>query len=251
LPLSHLPSRSRGPNIFVRNVVEEFALHAKRDARVGERVSLPDAIFQQVSSTAVKSAISRNETHRRALDAYRLPPSPKGEQVFAILGRGSCYCNVEANCKMWVFTFKDGKFDKALEIQDAQTFGYVSSKSAFPLLIVWTRLEPTEFGARVFHFYAGKYDEAGAWWNVTNMLTLVPIPMNPTSTNFPKSSRAFRPASQSRTERNKRQHSSHQPVGSAGSLSAQVNSHSIEVRISFPPHSTALQHPPSSAETSY
>jgi hypothetical protein len=154
---------ARTQHHFLRNVVEEFALHAKRDAHVGERVSLPDAIFQQVSSTAVKSAISCHETHRHALDAYRLPPSAKGEQAFAILGRGFCYCNVEGNCKMWVFTFKDGKFDKALEIQDAQTFGYVSSKSAFPLLIVWTRLEPTEFGARVFHFYAGKYDEAGAW----------------------------------------------------------------------------------------
>ena len=139
------------------------SLHAKRDARVGERVSLPDSIFQQVSSTAVKSAISCNETHRHALDAYRLPPSAKGEQAFAILGRGFCYCNVEGNCKMWVFTFKDGKFEKVLEIEDAQTFGYVSSKSAFPLLIVWTRLGPTEFGARVFYFYAGKYDEAGAW----------------------------------------------------------------------------------------
>jgi hypothetical protein len=77
---------ARTQHHFPRNVVEEFALHAKRDAHVGERVSLPDAIFQQVSSTAVKSAISCNETHRHALDAYRLPPSAKGEQAFAILG---------------------------------------------------------------------------------------------------------------------------------------------------------------------
>ncbi|MGB8325876.1 MAG: hypothetical protein WCE52_23165 [Candidatus Acidiferrum sp.] len=173
----------------MRNVVEEFALHAKRDARVGERVSLPDAIVQQVSSTAAKSAISCNETHRHALDAYRLPPSAKGEQAFAILGRGFCYCNVEGNCRMWVFTFKDGKFDKALEIEDAQTFGYVSSKSAFPPLVVWKRLEPTEFGARVFHFYAGQYPvntmKRGRGWSVTNMLTHVPILMKPHPRNSP------------------------------------------------------------------
>jgi hypothetical protein len=88
---------ARTQHHFLRNVVEEFALHAKRDARVGERVSLPDAIFQQVSSTAAKSAISCNETNRRALDAYRLPPSAKGEQASAILGQGFCYCNLEGN----------------------------------------------------------------------------------------------------------------------------------------------------------
>jgi hypothetical protein len=107
----------------LRNVVEEFPLHAKRDARVGERVSVPDTIFQQLSPTAAKSAISSDETHRHALDAYRLPPSAKGEQAFAILGRGFCYCNEQGNCKIWVFIFKDGKFEKALEIEDLQTFG--------------------------------------------------------------------------------------------------------------------------------
>src|SRR5260370_12201571 len=76
---------ARTRNHFLRNVFEEFALHAKRDARVGERVSLPDAIFQQVSSTAAKSAISCNQTHRRALDAYPLPTTPKSEQAFPIL----------------------------------------------------------------------------------------------------------------------------------------------------------------------
>jgi hypothetical protein len=150
-------------NRFLRNVVEEFALRAKQDARVGEQVSVPDSIFRELAATADKSAPTCGETHRHALAMFRILPAPKGEQAFAILGRGLCYCKLEGNCRFWIYVYKNQKFEKTLEIDDAQTFGFVSSKSALPLLIVWTRLAPTEFGARVFHFSSGKYDEAGAW----------------------------------------------------------------------------------------
>lgn len=150
-------------NRFLRNVVEEFALHARQDARVGEQVSVRDSIYRELSATADKSAATCGETHRHALSMFRILPAPKGEQAFAILGRGFCYYKLEGNCRFWIYIYKNQKFEKTLEIDDAQTFGFVPSKSALPLLIVWTRLAPTEFGARVFHFAGGKYDEAGAW----------------------------------------------------------------------------------------
>jgi len=173
------PSTARTERHFLRNVVEEFALRAIQDARIGERVSLPDAIFRQTSADtsdtqlaqlAAKSAATCNATHRRALDMYRVPVEllttrgAKLGQEFAVLGRGFCYCNAEeGNCRLWIYLYKDGHYSKLLDIEDASTFGFVPSKSVLPLLIVWTQLSPTERGARVFHFYAGQYNEAGAW----------------------------------------------------------------------------------------
>jgi hypothetical protein len=148
-------------NHFLCDVVEEFALRVKQGARVGEQVSVPDSIYRELSARADKSAATCNETLRRALSMDRILPAPKGEQAFAVFGRGFCYCTLEGNCRFWIVIYREQKFEKILELKKAETFGFVSSKSALPLLIVWTRLAPTEFGARVFHFYGGKIRRSG------------------------------------------------------------------------------------------
>lgn len=147
---------------FLRNVVEEFALRAKQEARAGEKVSIPDAVYSELSESADKSTTC-NETHRRALAMYRIVPAPKGAQAFAVLGRGFCYCKEEGNCRFWILIYRGQKYEKILELEEAETFGFISSKAQMPLLIVWTRLAPTELGATVYRFYRWKYEDAGAW----------------------------------------------------------------------------------------
>ncbi len=90
----------------------------------------------------------------------------KDWDAVAISGRGLCYCSMLGNCRLWVYRQKKDKLQKIFATDSAAYFGFLSSRTGTPLLVVWTRESAVEQFAVVYKWDYGEYIEAASWKEV-------------------------------------------------------------------------------------
>jgi hypothetical protein len=143
--------------------VEAFARRARAQARTGQPMPLPSAIFKSiVDENADEDEPDCPQPSAKDFEAHRIPAGPRNS--VAVLGGGACACSPTGNCDLWIYEFKGGAYHPVLSAVTAQSFGFLKSQShGWPDLVVWSHGSATETGARLFRFRNHEYVSSGAW----------------------------------------------------------------------------------------
>ena len=87
-----------------------------------------------------------------------------GPKLIAVGGRGSCFCSATGNCAFWLFRYQKGKYEKILDADMVQEFGFVqSTTNGLPDIVFWSHWSAFESGGAWWKFNGVFYEEACTW----------------------------------------------------------------------------------------
>ncbi len=158
-----LPQLTRRELAPVDPMFREFVQRMRSEARTGGEVPVTDGMFSEMRATMKQFPKVCTAPHRLSVGAFQVPDAEKDWEAVAVAGRGLCYCSMLGNCRMWIFRIKKGSLHKVFDTESAEKFGFVRSRSGYPLLIVWTRESAVEKSALVYKWNSGSYEEAASW----------------------------------------------------------------------------------------
>lgn len=147
-------------------MLQIYAQRARQDAVTGNEIQVTDEMFTKIRETFKEYPIVCSKPHVKAVSAYVVPSTPKDWDAVALSGRGLCYCTMLGNCRLWVYRQKKDKMQKIFATDSAAYFGFLSSRTGTPLLVVWTRESAVEQFAVVYKWDYGEYIEAASWKEV-------------------------------------------------------------------------------------
>jgi len=96
------------------------------------------------------------------VDAYLV--RRRGQKLVAIGGRGFCFCGATGNCAFWAFRSQNGRYEKILDTDMVQHFGFVhSATNGLPDLVTWSHGSTFDSGGVLWKFDGDSYQEVCTW----------------------------------------------------------------------------------------
>jgi hypothetical protein len=131
---------------------------ARRPAAKGTSIPVPQVILNELKADLDECADpSPSETTK--MEAYRVRNG--GSFLIAIRGRSSCFCGATGNCTLWVYRLRRGKYEKILDTDMVNYFGFLTSRTnGHPDLVLWSHDSAQWSPAQLLRF------DGEAYWGV-------------------------------------------------------------------------------------
>jgi hypothetical protein len=132
---------------------------ARRPAAKGTRIPVPPPIMDELAADDCADPTSGETTK---MDAYRVRNG--NSFLVAVWGRGSCSCSPTGNCAFWVYQLRRGKYEKILDTDMVNHFGFLKAgTNGHRDLVLWSHDSASSSPARLFQFDGKEYNEACGW----------------------------------------------------------------------------------------
>jgi hypothetical protein len=152
-------------------------------AAKGTHITLPKNLIQAIRANP-DECNSLSPSDMVKVDAYLV--RRRGQKLIVVGGRGSCFCSATGNCAFRVFRYQKGRYEKILDTDMVQQFGFVhSTTNSLPDLVTWSHGSAFDSGGALWQFNGESYqqictwlltsrreNEHGEWINVRPYITL-------------------------------------------------------------------------------
>jgi hypothetical protein len=130
-------------------------------AAKGTRIAVPKPILRELKADP-ENCLDPSPTELEKMDAYFIRGNTQA--LVAVWGRGTCFCSPTGNCAFWLFRSRKGKYEKILDTDMVNQFGFVrSTTNGLQDLVLWSHGSAFDSGGSLWRFDGESYQQTCTW----------------------------------------------------------------------------------------
>jgi hypothetical protein len=130
-------------------------------AAKGTRIAAPKPILRDMKADP-ENCLDPSPSELEKMDGNLI--RGKKHRLVAVWGRSSCFCSPTGNCAFGLFQPREGKYEKILETDRVNRFGFVhSTTNGLPDLVLWSHGSAFDSGGALWKFATVSYQQVCTW----------------------------------------------------------------------------------------
>jgi len=130
-------------------------------AAKGTRIAVPKPILRELKADP-ENCLDPSPSELGKMDGYLI--LGKKYRLVAVWGRSSCFCSPTGNCAFWLFRPRDGKYEKILDTDMVNRFGFAhSTTTGLPDLVLLSHGSAFDSGGALWKFDGVSYQQVCTW----------------------------------------------------------------------------------------